>query len=87
MIRLPEDAGIILFFTKVKISLPPIQFPVVFEPEEICSGVKRLRLLAEEKFSCNTEDKNISEIFQTRNEAIREKKSGSKTNSSGKNEK
>jgi hypothetical protein len=58
VVRLPEDAGIILFFTKAKISLQPIQLPVLFEPEEICSGVKRLRLLVEQKFLFNTEDKN-----------------------------
>jgi hypothetical protein len=60
VVRLPEDAGTILFLTKAKTSLQPIQLPVQFVPEQISSGVKWLRLLAEQKFSCNAEDTNGS---------------------------
>ena len=58
VVRFPEDAGIILFFTKAQTSLQPVQLPVQFVPEEISSGLKQLRLLAEQKFSCNTKDDN-----------------------------
>jgi hypothetical protein len=50
VVRLPEDAGIIISFTKAKPSLQSTQIHIQFVPEEISSAVKRMRLLLSRNF-------------------------------------